>query len=148
MECLLRCFFFLFLLHQFLQFHVEVSFRLVRHNLLKEPCPGRTVACALVFEYRNELHEAVHGGELVGEVGVHIAQHLAVEEGCEADTHDEHRERPYHFHHLSAAQLAVHLAFRVPFDLLPIGGVDTLVASPRRVAVDDEGEETHCDKID
>ena len=93
------------------------------------------------------MYEAVHGGELVGEVGVHIAQHIAVEVGGEADAKDENGEVPYHFHHLPATQLAVHLAFRVLLDLLTIGGVDAPVASPCRVAVDDEGEEAHCDEV-
>lgn len=94
------------------------------------------------------MHEAVHGGELVGEVGVHIAQYVAVEVGGKADAEDENREVPYHFHHLPAAQFAVHLALGVLLDLFTISGVDALIAPPCRVAVDDECEEAHCDKVD
>lgn len=91
---------FLFLLHQFLQLHVEVSLGLVCHNLLKHSCPGSTVAGALIFEYADELNEAVHGGELVGEVGVHVAEDVAVEIRGEADAHDKYGESPHHLCHL------------------------------------------------
>lgn len=94
------------------------------------------------------MHQAIHSGQLVGEVGAHVAQHVAVEIGGEADAHDEHRERPHHLRHLLGAQLAVHRTLGVALDGLTVSGVNTAVASPSRVAVDDEGEKTNRNKID
>ena len=146
---LFRCFLrFLLVPHQLFQLHVEVSLGLIGHNLLQQASPRRPIACALVFEYADELHETVHGGQLVGEVSVHIAENVAVEIRGEADAHDEHRERPHHLRHLLGTQLAVHRAFRVALDGLTVSGVNTAVASPSRVAVDDEGEKTNRNKID
>ena len=120
----------------------------VCHNLLQHFCPCCSVACALVFEDADELDEAIHGGQLVGEMCVHVAEDVAVEIRGEADAHDEHRERPHHLRHLLGTQLSVHRAFRVALDGLTVSGVNTTVASPSRVAVDDEGEKTNRNKID
>nr|DAJ79605.1 MAG TPA: hypothetical protein [Bacteriophage sp.] len=139
---------FLFLLHQVFQLDIEVALCFIGYNLLHHSCPWCTIAGTFIFENTHELHTAVDGSKVVGEMErVLEIEHYGIYHRGKEYRKDEDGEIFHHLCHFLRFQFAVDFASRVFFDSLPIAGIDTAVAAPCGVTIADEGEEAHGDVI-
>ena len=76
---------------------VDVAGNLVGEDALKEGCPLGTIAGGLIFQYADELHKAIDGTDVVGEIErsemgeTYALYHIGEDNGKEDYTHVAHQ---------------------------------------------------------